>query len=582
MFPVAKPESTSAQRRGLGRRAVLAGGVVAALAAAAGCSPGEPTAVSPAPAPAAPGAETDAFRDVTAASGIDFVHVLADGAMDSLPESVGAGVAAIDYDGDGRMDLFFVAQGWSDAVNTALAADDDGKAPARGASTNRLYRNLGGGRFEDVTRAAGVGFSDFAFMPVAADFDDDGRTDLFIAAEGANRLLRNRGDGTFEDVTARAGIGRAMCTVAAAAFDANGDGLLDLYLGNYVTYDKTYRLYYKPVGFPGPLAFGAQADVLYLNRGDGTFTDATKGSGFDVAEPGRAMGVSVLDYDVDGRPDLYVANDATANFLFHNEGGGKFTEVGLRMGVAFGVQGDATAAMAGMTGDVNEDGRPDLHVTDNAYGSMYVSNAKGGYTDRILTCGVAAASGQWPSWGGGFFDHDADGHLDLYLANGDLYRATGRPDLLFRGHGDGTFEDVSLESGAWFRQERASRGACIADLDGDARLDVVVTTIGDRPAILRNGTRAGHAVLVSLAPKPRTASGQGAKVTVVAGGRTQMQFAWPRQGYLTSGDPRLHFGLGDAVRVERIEVEWTDGTKTTATDLAADRVWVARQGGDVR
>jgi hypothetical protein len=563
------------------RSAWRLGWLAAALAAAA-CTPPSPggaaggsgAQVPAPPAAAAAGSATDTFRDALAGSGIDFVHVLPDGAMDSLPESVGAGVTAIDYDGDGRLDLHFVGQAWSERINTG--------EPKPGATRNRLYRNLGGGKFEDVTDKAGVGLEAFAFMSVAADFDDDGRQDLFVAAESANRLYRNRGDGTFEDVTTRAGISTSVCTVAAAALDANGDGLLDLYLGNYVTYDKNYRLFYKPVVFPGPLAFAAQGDLLYLNRGDGTFADATVGSGIDVAEPGRAMGVSILDFDMDGRPDVYVANDASANFLFRNEGGGKFSEAATPMGLAYGVQGDSTAAMAGMVGDVNEDGRPDLHVTDNAYGSMYVSNAKGGWTDRILTCGVAGASGQWPSWGGGFLDFDADGHADLYLANGDLYRATGRPDLLFRGRGDGTFEDVSPVSGAWFRQERAGRGACIADLDDDARLDVVVTHIGDRPALLRNQSRTGHGVLVALRAKPRNASGQGAKVTVVAGGKERTEVAWPRQGYITVGDPRVHFGLGAADRVERLEVVWPDGTKSEAKDLAADRVWTVVQGGSVQ
>lgn len=557
-------------------RAALTAMALSAGLSAAACKPSSPSgAVAPQALPAAaPGTEKDAFRDVLASSGIDFVQVLADGALDSLPESVGAGCTAIDYDADGRMDLYFVAQAWSEAVSTG--------EPKRGVTKNRLYRNLGGGKFADVTEKAGVGFEDFGFMSVAADFDDDGRTDLFIAAEHANRLLRNRGDGTFDDVTKKAGISQAVCTVAACAFDANGDGLLDLYLGNYVTFDKNYRLYFKPVVFAGPLAFSAQADILYVNNGDGTFTDGTKGSGFDVAEPGRAMGVSVLDYDVDGKPDLYVANDATANFMFHNEGGGKFKEVGLAMGVAYGVQGDATAAMAGMTGDVNEDGRPDMHVTDNTYGSMFISNAKGGYTDKILSCGVAGPSGQWPSWGGGFFDFDCDGHLDLYLVNGDLYRATGRPDLLFRGAGDGTFEDVSIESGAYFRTERPGRGGCVVDIDDDARMDVVVTNIGDRPAVLRNQTRTGHAVLLALKSARKSASGQGAKVTVTAGGKSWTQVAWPRQGYIACGDARLGFGIGAAEKVERIVVEWTDGTKTEAKDLAPDRVWTVEQGGKVQ
>ena len=554
--------------------ALLTAAAVVLAACSEPAAPVAPSAALPAALPAsAPGADTDAFRDVTASSGVDFQHVIADGVMDTLPESVGAGVTALDYDGDGLLDLYFVGQAWHAGVS-------DGEAtPSTGRS--RLYRNLGGGRFEDVSDRAGITFEDYGYMAVAADFDDDGHTDLFLCNEGPNRLLRNRGDGTFEDVTSHAGVGRNESTVAAAAFDANGDGLLDLYVGNYVAFDKSYRLYYKPDVFPGPLAFEAQADVLFLNRGDGTFSDGTGAAGFAV-EPSRAMGVTILDYDVDGKPDVYVANDATANFLFHNDGGGKFHDVAVALGVAYGVQGDATAAMAAATGDVNEDGRPDMHVTDAAYGSLYMSLPKGGFADRILASGIAGPSGQWPSWGGGFLDFDLDGHLDIYIANGDLHRATGRHDLLFRGRGDATFEDVSVASGAWFRAERTARGACIADLDGDARLDVVIAHIADRAVVLRNQTRTGHGVLIALKAKPHSASGQGARVTVRAGGKDHVQWAWPRCGYIGQGDPRLHFGLGDAAQIEHLEVVWPDGTKTESGGLAADRVWVAQQGGSVQ
>ncbi len=567
------PETSSraGARGAAARRAAL----VAALAAAA-CSPStprEPDAHSVA-ARAAPGSDADAFRDVTASSGVDFVHVLADGALDLLPESVGSGVTCLDYDGDGKMDLFFVAQGWSDDVHTG--------EPKRGITRHRLYRNLGGARFEDVTGRAGVGLEEFAFCAVAGDYDDDGRPDLLVVGQDVRHLFRNRGDGTFEDVAEAAGLAGSTCAVGAAFLDADGDGLLDIYVGNYLSFDKEYRLYFKPVVFPGPLAFAAQADQLYLNRGDGTFADASEAAGLRAFEPGRAMGVSVIDHDLDGRPDLYVANDATASFLLHNAGGGKFEERGVRSGVAYGVNGDAAAAMAAMVGDIDEDGRPDMRVTASSYGSMFVNRPDGGFQDRILRCGIAGASGQWPSWGGGFLDFDCDGHLDLYAANGDLYRATGRPDLLFRGKGDGTFEDVSLTSGAWFREERPARGACIVDLDDDARLDVVVAHIGGRPALLRNQTRGNHGVLVALTARAKTASGQGARVTVSAGGRDRVQHLWPRSGYLGSGDPRLHFGLGEADRIDRLEVAWTDGTKQTFTDLAPDRVYAVTQGGSIQ
>ena len=550
---------------------------VAAVLAVAACSK-EPATVPP-PVPAAsalaPGQDTDVFRNVVGGSGIDFVHVVADGVMDTLPESVGAGVTCLDYDGDGRLDLYFVATAWREGVS-------DGERAA-GRTKNRLYRNLGGWKFEDVTDRAGVGFEDFCAMAVAADLDDDGRTDLYLLNDGPNRLMRNRGDGTFEDVTAKAGVAGDRCSVAGAAFDADGDGLLDLYVGNYVTFDRSYRLAYKPDVFPGPLAFTAQADVLYLNNGDGTFRDATAGSGIDVP-PGRAMGVSILDYDVDGRADVFVANDATQRFLFRNEGGGKFREVATALGAGYGIHGEATAAMAGFAGDIDGDGRPDLYVSDASYGSLLLGGPKG-FTDHVLRSGIAGPAGQWPSWGGGFLDYDLDGNLDLFLACGDLHRATGRPSLLFRGKGDGKFEDAAPGAGAWFREERCGRGACIADLDGDGRLDIVVTHIGDRPALLRAGARSGpanHWAMLALRAKPRNASGQGAKVTLRAGGKDRIQTAWPRCGYLGEGDPRLHFGLGAADRIERLEIVWPDGSKQEFKDVAADRTLTVEQGGSIQ
>lgn len=532
-----------------------------------------PSAPAPDAAPPASVAADGWFRDVTSASGVAFVHVLADGAMDTLPESVGAGVTAFDYDGDGRLDLYFAAQGWHRGVSSG----DE----ARGLTRDRLFRNLGGGRFEDATGRAGIGSEAWSSMAVAFDADDDGWTDLLVLRDGPNVLWRNRGDGTFEDATARAGLAGAECSVAGAAFDADGDGDLDVYVGNYVTFDASYRLYYKPDVFPGPLAFPAQADRLWINRGDGTFTDGTAGSGMDVT-PGRAMGVTVFDQDSDGRPDVYVANDATANFLFRNLGGGKFRDVAVEAGAAFGVQGDAAASMAAMAGDVDGDGRTDLHVTDASYGSLLVAT-ESGFADRIVRSGIAASSGQWASWGGGLADLDADGRLDLYVTNGDLHRATGRPDLLFRGNGDGTFEDVSADAGPWFREERCGRGAVLADLDDDGRLDAVVTHVQGAAVLLRNEMpQRGRSLLVALRAARRNASGQGARVTVTAGGRAFEQTAWPRCGYLTQGDPRLHFGLGGAARVERIDVVWPDGTRQTVADPPETPVVTVVQPGAER
>ena len=538
--------------------------------------PGGANSVSQ-PAPEA--GEHDVLRDVLAGSGIEFRHTIADGRLDTLIESVGSGVTVFDADGDGRLDLYFIGQGWHEGVSSG--------DPVRGAGRNRLYRNLGGFRFEDITQRAGVGDDGFGFMALAADLDDDGDQDLYVLNDGPNVLYRNRGDGTFEDATADAGVAGSACSVAGAVIDADGDGRLDLYVGNYVVFDASYRLHYAPDVFPGPLAFEPQADVLLVNAGDGTFRDATADAGLD-GPPARAMGVSVLDADGDGRLDLFVANDATANFLFLAEGDGRFREAAAISGVAFGVQGEATAAMAGSVGDVDGDGRADLYVTDSGYGSLFHNSGdsdSGGsiFIDRVVASGIAAPSGQWASWGAGFLDFDLDGVLDLYLANGDLHRATGRPDLLFRGLGDARFEDVSAESGAWFRAERMARGAALADLDDDGRMDVIVCHIQDAPALLRGRAPAGrHFITLDLRAKPGNANGLGARVVVSVGGLDRSLTVIPRTGYLSQGDPRLVLGIGAADRVDRVRITWPGGETQAASDLPADRVIVVKQGVSVQ
>jgi hypothetical protein len=485
--------------------------------------------------------------------------------MDNLIEAIGAGATWFDADGDGRLDLFLPQQSWLPGVN-------DGARPAD-LPTSRLFRNRGDGTFEDVTARAGLARSEYCFMALAADFGGDGRTDLYLLVDGKNLLFENRGDGTFEDVTDRAGVGSPLCSVAGAVLDADGDDRLDIYVGNYVAFDPTYRLHYAPDAFAGPLAFPAQPGVLYLNRGDGTFRDATAESGLADVTPGRAMGVTAWDYDLDGRTDLYVANDASAAFLFHNEGGGRFKDVALSAGVAYGFNGEAAAAMAGSAGDFDGDGLPDLHVTNAAYGSLFGNLGGGRFKDRVLESGLAAACGQYVAWGGGFADFDDDGVLDLFVANGDLHHPTGRPDLLMKGRADGTFEDASPAAGPYFRRELLSRGAAIADYDDDGRLDVLVTTIGASPVLLSNrGAAASHHITFDLRGPRGNPSGLGAIVTLEAGGKRQVQAGYGTNGYLTQGDPRVHFGLGATDRVDRVTVRWPDGTTQVLATPAADRI----------
>jgi hypothetical protein len=546
------------------------------LAACGGERSAGPTGVAGgAGAPAAVGDTVGLLRDATARSGLTHVHHVGDGKLDNLVEAVGAGGCVLDVDGDGRLDVYLVDQGWHRDVSTGPASD----VTARSA----LFRNVGDGRFEDVTEKAGVGDPGFAFGAIAGDVDGDGRTDLYVYGLGPNRLYRNVGDGRFEDVTAKAGVGDPRASVAAAFLDADHDGDLDLYVGNYVTFDVEYRLHYAPDGFPGPLAFAPQPDAFYRNRGDGTFEDATSASGIDRIAPGRAMGVSVLDADGDGHPDLYVANDASANFLFLNDGRGRFREAGVASGTAFGFHGEATSSMAGAVGDVDGDGRPDLLVTDGAFGSLYRNLGGGTFQDRVRAAGFAQHASAWAHWGAVLGDFDADGALDVFAAAADLHYATGRPDLLLRNRGDGTFEDLAEQGGPYFRRETVSRAALALDADDDGRLDLLVTRVGAGPVFLRNaGVPGRHGVTIALVGAPPAQDAVGARVVVEAGGRRTERVHQLATGYLGQHDPREHFGLGTAAKVDRLEVTWPDGTVTTRTDLAADRVHRIEQGGPTR
>jgi hypothetical protein len=284
------------------------------------------------------------------------------------------------------------------------------------------------------------------------------------------------------------------------------------------------------------------------------------------------MGVTAADFDGDGRPDVFVANDATANFLLRNLGGGKFEEVAQQVGVAYGFHGEATGAMAASVGDFDDDGLPDMHVTDTRYGSLYRNRGKGQFEDRAFGAGVAALSAQRVSWGGGFFDFDNDGDVDLYLANGDLHHPTGRADLLLENLGDGTFADASARGGPYFRRDELSRGGCIADFDNDGWLDVLVTNTGAAPVLLRNRGRSGHHWIVLAVRGTRgNRDGLGARVTLEGGGRSRRRTVHAPSGYVSQGDPRLHFGLGDATRAE-VEIRWPSGRVQRLRDVAADQI----------
>jgi len=508
------------------------------------------------------------FADVTSAAGIAFVHSIGDGDLSNLVESNGGGAAFLDYDQDGYLDLYVVSGTWLEGLS-------DGAPPAdRERATNRLYHNRGDGTFDDVTARARVAGTGYGMGVAVGDFDNDGYPDLYVSNHGPNVLFRNNRDGTFSDVTRTAGVAgdRDGCSVGAAWFDYDNDGRLDLYVGNYIRFDPKYRRFYNPDGFPGPLAYAGQADVLYRNRGDGTFEDVTERAG--VLRPdGRAMGIGVADYDGDGFVDVFVANDATQNYLFHNVRGSTFTEVGIPAGVAFNHRGEAASSMTVSFADYDGDGRLDLFVPDMSYGALYRNEGAGVFSDATYESGIAATSGRYVGWAAAFIDYDNDGDEDLFQVNGDAHHLFGQQNLLFENQGGGTFTDVSTARGSAFTRKHVGRGAAFGDYDNDGDVDVFIVNLNDRAVLLRNegGNRNGW-LTIRLVGRRSSRDAVGARVTLVAGNLTRTAQRTSGSSYLSQNDHRIHVGLGDRATVDRIEIVWPSGVKQVLRDVAARQI----------
>jgi hypothetical protein len=535
--------------------------LVAAACGRAGSSPRAPEAPAPLP-----------FADVTATSGVDFVHSFGDARMDNIVESAGVGVTLFDFDGDGLLDLY--------CVNGAhVPGVSDGSPPPR-PHRNRLYRNLGGMRFEDVTDRARVGDEGYGMCAVAADYDNDGHVDLYVANYGRNVLYRNRGDGTFEDATERAGVGDARFTVPALFADFDGDGLLDLYCGNYLEYDPSVP---APEGypFPSPLAYPGQPDALYRNRGDGTFEDVSAASG--IADPElHSMGAAAADFDGDGRIDLFVAGDGMKNRLYRNLGAMRFRDVAMEAGVALGADGTERASMGVEIADLDGDGRLDIVTPDFDEACLYMGRDGLRFADEARRSGVGAVLLPFTVWSGIAFDADHDGAVDLLFTTGSAFRLEAEPDRILRGIGDGRFRDVSALSSPYFVEPTCSRGAAVGDLDGDGDLDAVVQVLGARIRLLRNDApRGAHWLSVRLRGVRSNRDGIGAAVEVEAEGRRLLRVRKTSAGYLSQDGPLLHFGLGGATRATLV-VRWPSGTVERRRVAEVDRAVELVEGGGER
>ncbi len=526
------------------------------------------------------------FTDVAKDAGI--TAVIRSGGPDKrfIVEGNGSGCAWFDFDGDGWSDLFIV--GGMDPSNLFEDRRDGSRFP------NHLYRNLGDGRFQDVTGQAGVGGVGLGNGVAAADFDNDGDIDLFVTNYGDDILYRNQGDGTFADVTKSAGVGGGRLWSMGAAFgDYDMDGWLDLYVTRYLEFDFSnpprqgqYCNYRGIAVMCGPLGLPAAADSLYRNNGDGTFREVTREAGLAVT-PRYGFSAVFEDFDRDGLPDILTTNDSGPNLLFRNTGEGSFEEIGLFSGIAYTAEGRAQANMGMALGDVNGDGFEDVFVTtfsDDHY-SLYLSQDGPSYTESSAAANLSAPTIPFLGWATFFLDFDNDGRLDLFTANGHLYPEANQMagagylqrDLLFRGVGEGRFEEVGESSGFSSVPAKSSRGAAFSDYDNDGDLDLVVLAIDDRPSLWRNnGGETRNWVQLRLLTQAG-APCIGALATLTTATRTQWQTVRSGSNYLSQNDYRLHFGLGSNTRVERLEIVWPGDRRQSVQEVPLNRIVTFRE-----
>ena len=492
------------------------------------------------------------FVDVTASSGIDFVHNMGDEHLSNVIESVGGGCAFLDYNQNGLMDIYIANGSFHETISSG---DHPGYLTG-----NVLYENMGNGRFRNRTNQSGVGDTGYSMAVTVADFNNNGYPDIYVSNYGPNKLYRNNGDGTYTDISNSAGVAGNESSAGAVWLDFNNNGLLDLYVANYVEFNPALNLSYAPDGYPGPLNFRGQADILYRNNGDDTFTDVTMEMGIFNSD-GRAMGVGAIDFDEDGYPDIYVANDAMANYFFKNDGGTGFRDVARRSGVAFNRGGEATASMGVSFADFTGNGLIDFFVSDDSYNSLYQNQGGGLFAEVSFPAGIAIASGQHVGWSAAFMDYNNNMLKDIFIVNGDLKHLYGQEDQLFVNNGNGTFMDASADQGPYFNEAMVARGACFGDFDNDGDIDVFIVNLNEPAVLLRNDIgNQNNWLLINLVGTNSNRDGVGATVRVTTGETTQVAQKTSGGPYLSQNDPRLHFGLLDHEIIDRIEVRWPSGT----------------------
>jgi enediyne biosynthesis protein E4 len=526
-------------------------------------------------------APTIKFSDITDKSGVKFRYLSSHTTKKYLPETMGAGVALFDYDNDGRLDIF--------VVNGAPIEDPTpkGTIPRKTGPEywNRLYHQKADGTFEDVTEKAGLQGAGYGMGVAVGDYDNDGFEDLYVTAYGGNRLYHNNGDGTFTDVTDKAGVGGSGWSSSAAWVDLDNDGFLDLVVLRYLQWDfddiwcgehrEGYRAYCHPDYFK------AAVPLVYHNNGNGTFTEVAQKVG--LAKPAKGLGIAIADYDRDGHIDLFFANDSMVEFLYHNKGDGTFEEVGLLSGVAADIDGHTYAGMGVDFSDYDNDGWPDIVVTDlaNQRYALYHNNGDGTFNYSSPATGISRITMTHSGWGVRFADFDNDGRKDLLIAQGhdlDTIENTSpnlryREPLLLARNAGKEFQDVTAAAGPALQQAWVWRGLAIGDLDNDGRLDAVVTANDGPVRVLHNETAgSNHWVLLKLTGHKSNRDAIGAAVKIMTAEGTQYATVTTASSYLSSSDKRVHFGLGKASTVQAIEIHWPSGIVQTLKDVAADKI----------
>ncbi|MCI0661348.1 MAG: CRTAC1 family protein [Acidobacteria bacterium] len=522
------------------------------------------------------------FVDITSSAGITFKHISSP-EKKYIVESMSGGVALFDYDNDGLLDIYLVNSLTMDLLNS----------PSKPQS--ELYRNNGNGTFTNVTVKAGVGDTGWGMGVCIGDYNNDGWDDLYVTCLGPDHLFKNNGDGTFTNVTKEARVSDPRFSTGAAFLDYDNDGNLDLFVSNYVDFDiknlptRERSCQYRGIDVQcGPRGLRGAGDTLYHNNGDGTFTDVSARAG--VADPNGYYGLGILtsDFDGDGWVDIFVANDATPNFFYKNNGDGTFKEIGFISGTAVNADGSEQACMGVTAGDYDRDGKLDIFATNFAqeYNVLYRGNGSNMFTD------VSNASGlmnqPYVSWGTKFFDYDNDGWLDLFVANGHVYPQVDaakldagyrQRKLLYKNNRNGKFTEIAAQFGEALMEKRTSRGVAFGDIDNDGDVDLIVNDLDGAPSLLRNdGGNANNSVLIKTVGDQSNRAGIGARVKVVSGDLTQIDEVRSGASYISHNDLRLHFGLEKRSKIDLIEIRWPKGTTTRLENVGVNRILVVKEG----